>query len=332
MTKALATAMRRALQRTCASDAASATAIIQDALRGAPLKPSAASLPGLSKLSRLPVSSGLVSRLPNRATPPVPTGARYETRAYGGRTCRVFVPSCDEDRRSGLVVMLHGCTQTPDDFALGTTMNLAAEYAGFVVVYPAQTPSENMQSCWNWFRPEDQRREGGEPAVLATIARQGSREFNISEGRIFAAGLSAGGAMAAILAGTHPDLFNAVCIHSGLPAGAAHDVPSAFAAMRKGAGGQKPGSKTAPMIVFHGTADFTVSPINAELLVQGNGTLTNEAGNGRRWSRLVSSAGSELWLIEGAGHAWFGGDPAGSYADPLGPNAASETLRFFQSK
>ena len=221
--------------------------------------------------------------------------------------------------------MLHGCTQSPEDFALGTRMDLAAETAGFAVAYPAQTGAHNMQSCWNWFRPEDQGAGGGEPAILAAIARDLATELDVGS-RVFAAGLSAGGAMAAVLSETHPEVFAAVGVHSGLPAGAAVDLPSAFSAMRGERAGRPLGG---PAIVFHGTADGTVSPRNARALLPGDGVETQHRNGVRSWTRLTTAQGTELWLIDGAGHAWSGGDAAGSYADAAGPDASAEMLRYF---
>ena len=356
----LATALRRALQRTRASDPRAATAIIQEALSGgrapkdadpsdcgpcnafrAALKGNrrprttssqprsgGSGLGGLSGMGNLSSLSGLGGGSP-AARAPVPEGATVETlrhdSAAGSRDYRLFVPSPREGGPVGLVLMLHGCTQSPDDFALGTKMDLAAEAAGFVVAYPGQTGAHNMQSCWNWFRPEDQARERGEPAILASLATALAERFDLV-GRVHVAGLSAGGGMAAILADTYPDVFAAAGVHSGLPAGAARDVPSAFAAMRGQGEGRVP---KLPVIVFHGTGDGTVSPRNARTLIPGDGVETRHAADGRSWTRLTTTQGSELWLVEGAGHAWFGGDAAGSYADPLGPDASAEMLRFF---
>ena len=347
-------AMRSAMAKARATDPGAATAIIQSALQQAGLEPGSAPErglgtdflarfraqgcapcagggPGLGRLDGLSSLPGL--KMPGRdVTPPVPEGARYEARSLGGRLgrrdCKLLVPSERPGGPTGLVMMLHGCTQTPDDFALGTRMNLAAERAGFVTVYPAQTRAENIQSCWNWFRPEDQAKGAGEPGLLAEIAAGVGREFGIPPERTFCAGLSAGGAMAAILLETHPEVFAAAGIHSGLPAGSAQDVVSAFAAMRGDGGSGIPSSR--PVIVFHGTADATVAPVNGARLVPGSGIETSHRGNGRTWSRLVTGDGSELWRIEGAGHAWSGGDAAGSYADPLGPDASAEMLRFFE--
>lgn len=292
----------------------------------------------------LPGMSGIVRA---RARPAVPAGARYETRsftsAHGTRDYRLFVPSCLPDGPKGLVLMLHGCTQDPDDFACGTDMNRHAERDGLIVVYPHQSRAHNPQGCWNWFRPEDQRAEAGEAALLAALARSVAAEFRVPEGAIFAAGLSAGGAMAATLAATHPDVFAAVGIHSGLPHGIAHDMPSAFGAMR-GQNGKTPrkAKGAVRMIVFHGMADATVHPSNAEALVTAAGSglrgisrcEQGRSRGGRPYARDLVEAPDgtplvESWRIEGAGHAWSGGRPEGSYTDPAGPDASAEMVRFF---
>ena len=313
-------------------------AVINDALAKAGL--TGGSLPGGQTVPRTAFDPATFARLPGGggplpglrrapdAPPPVPDGGLWDRRSHAGpagsRDYRLFVP--EGVAPHGLLVMLHGCTQTPEDFARGTRMNHAAAAAGLAVAWPQQGPAHNPQSCWNWFRPEDQRRDGGEPAILAALSRDAAADLGLPRGRIAVAGLSAGGAMAAILAVTHPDLFVAAGVHSGLPAGAARDVGSAFAAMRGGARETQAGG--APLIVLHGTADATVSAANAEALVPPGGVETAHDGGGRRWTRRIAPSGSELWRVEGAGHAWFGGDTAGSYADPLGPDASAEIVRF----
>lgn len=275
--------------------------------------------------------------------PPLPEGARFEWRTHacaaGTRRYRLFLPSCAASELQGLVLMLHGCTQGPDDFAAGTGMNRLAEDARLVVAYPEQPRGANTSGCWNWFEPGHQRRDAGEPAILADLARGLAAEFALPPGRIFAAGLSAGGAMAAVLAETHGDIFAAVGIHSGLPHGAAHDVASAFAAMRGLGGAAAPGGRrpAARGIVFHGTADHTVSPGNAHALAARYGIAGDMPGSapetgttaGRSWRRNRDADQFELWLVEGAGHAWSGGHPSGSFTDPKGPDASAEMLRFF---
>ncbi len=282
---------------------------------------------------------------PNPRTPvaplPIPEGARVETRRFdsphGARDYRLYVPAARPGGIRGVILMLHGCTQTADDFAAGTAMDAQAERQGFVVAYPEQTRAQNAQSCWNWFRPSDQAATAGEPAILAGLARQLAREFSVPEGRVFAAGLSAGGAMAAILGTTHPDLFGAVGVHSGLAAGSAHDVITAFGAMR-GDPGRGAKALLVPAIVFQGTADTTVAPANAARIA---GPLTatetrTEQGSGRRSlvTTGMTAAGHavELWSVDGAGHAWAGGSAAGSYTDPTGPDASAEMIRFFEAQ
>ena len=251
--------------------------------------------------------------------------------------------------------MLHGCTQSPDDFAAGTRMNLRAEEHNCFVAYPEQAASANISKCWNWFRPGDQIRGQGEPALIAGLTRQVMSDYSVDEERVYAAGLSAGGAAAAVLAAAYPDLYAAIGVHSGLACGAANDVPSAFAAMRRsgptvrrrssgnlyGRGGY---SRIVPAIVFHGDQDTTVHPNNGDqVIAQLKEALTTDARvtvedgrvpGGRTYTRTVHRDAAdhsifEQWVIHGASHAWSGGSVAGSYTDPQGPDATREMLRFF---
>ena len=355
-------AMRRAMIATRAGNASDATRIIQDAMAGRPAGedgPSASRprRPLREVVKTLRWGRSAVGRPGTAITkpPPLPDGARFLTRSFscaaGSRGYKLYVPASAVHGLNGLLLMLHGCNQTPEDFATGTNMNAIAEANRLLVAYPAQTGANNATSCWNWFNPADQRRDAGEPAILAGLARAVAAEFDIAPGRIFAAGLSAGGAMTAVLGATHPDLFAAIGVHSGLPAGAANDVVSAFAAMRGDVRtapepipttGSGPGPRT---IIFHGTADRTVHAGNAERLAAAakarapSGPLRSErgtAGSGRAYARTViedpqGTAAVELWMIEGAGHAWAGGHQSGSYTDPSGPDASGEMVRFFLS-
>ena len=274
----------------------------------------------------------------------VPEGARFTELAHraaaGALGYRLYVPS----RRAGgtvpLVVMLHGCTQSPEDFAAGTRMNEVAEEGGFLVAYPRQTQGANAQKCWNWFDAAGQLRDRGEPALIAGLTRDVMRDFAVDPTRVYVAGLSAGGAAAAILAQCYPDLYAAAGVHSGLAAGAARDMPGAFAAMRGGARAA-PG-RAVPAIVFHGDADRTVHPSNGDQVMtqaRGGAPLAAEAARGRAegglaFTRTVERDASgrsmaEHWLVHGAGHAWSGGSAAGSYTEPRGPDASREMLRFF---
>ncbi len=287
------------------------------------------------------------ARPARRGTPvPVPPGARFEDRVFtgtaGSRHYKVYVPSGYTGQSLPLVVMLHGCTQDPDDFAAGTQMNALAEAQSFLVAYPAQSQAANMQRCWNWFAADDQKREGGEPELIAGIARAVIAEFSADPARVYAAGLSAGGAAAAILAATYPDLFAAVGVHSGLACGAARDMPSAFAAM-KGQGAVTGRNRQAvPTIVFHGDGDRTVHPDNGDQVLAQAGaspglteTVTEGTSpGGMAYTRTIRSDASgrpvlEHWRLRGAGHAWSGGSAAGSYTEPRGPDASREMIRFF---
>lgn len=292
------------------------------------------------------LANGLGEGLKPRRPVPVPEGARFEERSFsstaGSRTYKVYVPSGREGQALPVVVMLHGCTQDPDDFALGTRMNEQAEAQGAIVVYPRQERSANAQKCWNWFQPGDQGRGAGEPALIAGIARAVVEEFGADPTQVYVAGLSAGGAAAAILAATYPDVFAAAGIHSGLACGAARDLPSALAAMGQGAAAPKRPGPAVPTIVFHGDGDRTVNPLNGEQVVaqaMPGAALTRnvtrgEAPGGIAYTRTVHADARgkgqvESWVLHGAGHAWSGGSPDGSYTEPRGPDASAEMLRFF---
>jgi poly(hydroxyalkanoate) depolymerase family esterase len=287
------------------------------------------------------------------STPDIgPDGAKFIEAAYsnpaGSRDYKLFVPSRYQGQPLPLVVMLHGCTQSPDDFAAGTRMNFIAEEQTCFVVYPAQRSDANQSKCWNWFRTTDQQRGGGEPSLIAGITRQVMRDYSVDPKRVYVAGLSAGAAAAAIMGATYNDLYAAVGIHSGLACGAATDMPSAFAAMRQGGGpgrsvisGNRP---PVPAIIFHGDRDATVHPNNGDqVLEQAMGTTSTQKKvhrgqipGGHAYTRTthIDAGGRKIlehWNIHGAGHAWSGGCPAGSYTDPQGPDATREMLRFFLS-
>ncbi len=299
-------------------------------------------LAGLANFGRFPGLPGLGATAKNL---PLPDGASFETLAYsaasGTRRYKLYIPASHDGSSTPLVVMLHGCTQSPDDFAAGTRMNELAEERGFLVAYPEQTRSANAQKCWNWFEASDQRRDAGEPALIAGITRQIVADHAVDPGRVFIAGLSAGGATAAIMGQRYPDLFAAVGVHSGLACGAARDMASAFAAMRGGAP-VIAGDRVVPTIVFHGDRDTTVAPINGErVLEQARAGITatpvvsdGVSPQGIAYTRTVHrEAGGrerlESWCVHGASHAWSGGSPNGSYTLPAGPNASAEMLRFF---
>ena len=302
-------------------------------------------------------------RHPPKGDPQAP--GSFETHEFsnraGSRAYKLYVPAGACEAPRPVVVMLHGCTQSADDFATGTQMNRLADEHGFLVVYPEQPSHANMSKCWSWFKPQDQQRDTGEPSLIAGIVREVASRHDADLRRVFVAGLSAGAAMAVVLGETYPELFAGVGVHSGLPYGSAHDIPSAMSAMKggrsgiarpqgtPGAGSPRKAMQPVPTIVFHGDRDHTVQHTNgSEIVKQAHdahlaqagdvaftaSTHTGKAPGGRRYSRTVycnreGQAQIESWVLEGAGHAWSGGDTRGSYTDHTGPDASAEMVRFF---
>ncbi len=296
-------------------------------------------------------------------------GGQFVAKSYtnhaGTRGYKVYIPTGYHGQPLPLVVMLHGCTQSPDDFAAGTRMNAIAEEKQCLVVYPAQSQSANGSKCWNWFNAIDQKRDQGEPSIIAGITREVINTYHVDARQVYVAGLSAGGAMAVILGTMYPDLYAAVGIHSGLPYAAAADLPSALAAMKGGMAAERGRTSAAsgpaarlqaiPVIVFHGDHDKTVHSRNGDQIAAqsardlgqaaSNGGATTrlkttvqkgQAPNGRSYTRTSHQGESgpavvEQWLVHGAGHAWFGGSSRGSYTDAKGPDASQEMMRFFST-
>ena len=278
----------------------------------------------------------------------VPGGASWLTRTFaceaGTRDYKLYIPSQKGGEKRPLIVMLHGCTQNADDFAVGAGMNRLAEEQGCVVAYPNQVIKANHMNCWNWFDPKDQTRDRGEPRIIAGITRAVIAELDIDPERVYVAGISAGAAMAEVMGVTYPELYAATGIHSGVAYGTATDAASAFAAMsganqRRARGkGRKAGVRT---IIFHGTSDRVVHPSNGEAILDdfrasqfGEERQIDGVAGGRSFKRTVIADLSgvpqvERWAVEGLGHAWSGGSPEGSYTDPQGPDASREMLRFF---
>ena len=296
----------------------------------------------------------------DRAPDIVPYGGRFTSSSYtnhaGTRSFKLYIPSGYHGQPLPLVVMLHGCTQNPDDFAAGTRMNVLAEEHQCFVAYPAQSPAANGSKCWNWFEAADQQRNRGEPSIIAGLTRQILDSHRVDAQRIYVAGLSAGGAMAVTLAMTYPDLYAAIGIHSGLPYAVAQDLPSALTAMHSGKGASArwhTAGAPVPAIVFHGDRDTTVHPCNSDQVIaqcapsnarrgappEGSPAprVSVERGqvpHGHAYTRTTYHDASgqtvvEHWLVHGAGHAWSGGSSRGSYTDPKGPDASQEMLRFF---
>lgn len=333
----------QATRLTQGGDLMGATDLIQRALRGEPAATPAADP------SVIDAEARFIDE-PARADAPRGNGLAESWQAgsfaHGGRQLayKLYVPPGAATGPRPLLLMLHGCTQDPDDFAAGTRMNALAREAGVLVLYPEQTQHANAQKCWNWFKAQHQQRDRGEPALLAALTRAVAADHGADPARIYVAGLSAGGAMADILGRCYPDVFAAVGVHSGLPAGAAADLPSALAAMRSGApAGAAGGDAVRPVIVFHGDADGTVHHGNGAAVVaaalRAHPTASadvrrGQAPNGQRYTHSVHRTATgtpvvERWQLHGTGHAWSGGSAAGSYTAPGGVDASAEMLRFF---
>lgn len=287
---------------------------------------------------------------------PSPAAARWEWATYTAdgahRRYRVYVPAAYDGRQEmPLLVMLHGCTQDPDDFARGTRMNAVAGELDFLVAYPEQTAALHPQKCWTWYDPAHQGR-GGEPAQVAGIAREVMAGFRVDPARVYVAGVSAGGAMAVNVAASYPELFAAAAAHSGVAYRAAGGVAQALGAMQRGAGeavGAMMGAGAEavqarggplPLLVIHGADDAVVRRINGdELFMQwavaaGFGeprTATETAGGlevTRSWHGPAEAPVVARVVVDGLGHAWSGGAAQGTYTDPRGPDASREIARF----
>ncbi|HEV3009554.1 MAG TPA: PHB depolymerase family esterase [Burkholderiales bacterium] len=347
--ESLALGMLKATQLTRAGRLHEATAAIQRALRRQPVADEGATgrviegeFSRVEEPSQRQAANDVLEGRPGQFI------AGSYSHQHGTRAYKLYIPTgYAAGKALPLVVMLHGCTQNPDDFAAGTRMNLLAEERQCFVLYPAQTRSANRSQCWNWFKRAHQRRDKGEPAIIAGMTREVLKRYGVDAHKVYVAGLSAGGAMAAVMGAAYPDVYAAVGIHSGLPVGSAHDIASAFAAMRGAPPASPSGAATGrvvPAIVFHGDRDATVHPRNGEQVVSQCVDRHDESidvvvergqvAGGHAYTRRVhrDAAGRivlEHWEVHGAGHAWCGGSAAGSYTDPKGPDAAREMLRFF---
>ncbi|MDQ0268568.1 extracellular catalytic domain type 1 short-chain-length polyhydroxyalkanoate depolymerase [Cytobacillus purgationiresistens] len=289
--------------------------------------------------------------------------------SYGGKSYTLYVPSQYQVGQSyPLYVMLHGCTQDANQFSTGTKMNALAEEKGFLVLYPEQNIAANSNKCWNWFEPSHQSRGSGEPGVLAGMVQSIKGNYSINNDRVYVGGLSAGAAMSVIMGATYPDVFSGVAVAAGLEYKAATSMINAYTAMSSG--GPNPAqqgrlayqamgsrAKILPIIVFHGTSDYTVNNVNgnqviSQWAVTNNLSKTEEETGwiddqpdqsenlqipGGKSYTVSSYKGSDnkTWMkkvfVQNMGHAWSGGSSQGSYTDPQGPDASRMIWEFFQS-
>jgi poly(hydroxyalkanoate) depolymerase family esterase len=293
-------------------------------------------------------SRAAATKPPRRPAPGTFIEGRHEAKA-GALRYRLYTPTGSSRRRMPLVVMLHGCTQNAHDLATGTRMNRLADELGFLVLYPEQSTEANFARCWNWHDPANQSRGRGEPAIIASLTRHIARLSHANPARIYIAGISAGGAAAAIIGAAYPDLFVAVGVHSGVAVGDIRSLRAAMAAMRgkAGAGSVEKLPRQLPTIVFHGDKDGVVHPSNASAFLRNLersdiGPLTSRASRGavasgrdytkRSYCDRNGRIMLENWAIHGSGHGWSGGSSLGTHTDPSGPDASREMVRFFLAR
>lgn len=282
---------------------------------------------------------------------PASPGAEGEFKrgALGGRAYRLFVPSASPAGRPlPLVIALHGCWQTPEDFALGTRLNQAAQRRGLLVLYPAQGPLANPSRCWNWFEPSQQGVKTGEVAGILALAREVQSASPVDPRRVIALGFSAGGFMAVNLACAAPDLVSRVGVVAGGPYRCGLGVEGAIGCMR-GIGLDGAASAAACLratgrgalalraSLWHGADDTVVSPANQTALVAMFARLTGmvsgvtERVGGGVHSLYRDGRGHavfEAWTIPGLGHEWSGGDTRGTQTVSWGPGTTDHMLDF----
>ncbi|MCW3066878.1 MAG: hypothetical protein JWN32_4050 [Solirubrobacterales bacterium] len=285
------------------------------------------------------------------------------TGAAGNQHYELYIPSTYKAGTAvPLVVALHGCTQTADQFRLLSRWDTLAEAKGFIVVFPQQDPNANQLKCWDFYQDGSMHRSAGEPARIAAVTSMIEQKYSVDPHRVYAAGLSAGGAMASVMAATYPDLFAAIGIGSGCEYAATATCAgykSADPAQAAQQAYKEMGAHAHPMpfIAFEGDADTTVPPVNADQLVQQwlttddladdgtlNGSVPSAPANttqgqvqgGRSYT--IRTYGNhnhaelaQYWTVHGMNHAWSGGNPSQSYADPSGPDETAAMYAFFAS-
>jgi poly(hydroxyalkanoate) depolymerase family esterase len=280
----------------------------------------------------------------------------------------VYVPAGLADRwnfrRHPLLVLIHGCRQTPEDIAAGTRIARLADQHRFLVLLPRQHPRANSWGCWNWFDKATSR-GWGETAIVAAQIRAVRRAYRIDKKRVFVAGMSSGGALAAALGIRRPDLVAGVFIHSGIACGAASSPYAAMGVLKNGADTNvlgiarsarddaDPGALPVPLLAIQGGGDDAVAPINAVQLVRQYLTFNahpaanagpadalpppdRSAATSTAEGRVVATSEWQVGgrqvarhvLINGLGHAWSGGDDRYPYHDSHLPDATALLANF----
>ena len=286
------------------------------------------------------------------------------TSEAGARRWRLWIPGAYDGRtRLPLVVLLHGCTQDPDDIARGTRVTELADKLNLLVLLPEQPETANPKKCWTWYDAAHQRRDAGEPSLIAGMTRQTLGDWAVDSQRVYITGISAGAAMASVMAIAYADVFAAAGLHSGIPYRAAANVMEGVAAMTRGASDpvqlattamadMGPRARAIPAIIVQGLADAVVKPVNAEhtrdMWLTMNALVRRDAAPAVRPTAEQRSEAGGLGVItscypsrqvttgcevttvfvEGLGHAWSGGSKAGTFTDERGPDATDVILKF----
>ncbi len=288
-----------------------------------------------------------------------PVSRTFES-AAGARRYQLYLPrGYDAARRYPLVVLLHGCTQDAADLARGTRIAEHVEREDVIAVLPEQPEGANPKKCWNWYDPAHQARDAGEPAIIAGITDAVIRGHAVDPARVHLGGMSAGAAMASLVAVAYPERYASVALHSGLVWRTATTVTAALAAMAKGVedadsvgvaalAAMGAWRRPVPALVIHGGKDAVVNAANGRQAARqwavtnaralgaalADARISKGETNGFAWTRECHMAGGvcvvEEWLVPELGHAWSGGSREGTYTDERGPDATREMLRFFR--
>jgi poly(hydroxyalkanoate) depolymerase family esterase len=283
------------------------------------------------------------------------------TSSAGTLSYETYVPaSYKQGSQMPLIVALHGCTQTADNFRTQTRFDDLAASKGFIVVYPEQSKANNNLTCWNWFQQADMQRGSGEPSLIAGITKTVQAKYGVDPNKVYVGGLSAGGAMAAVMGATYPDIYAAIGVGSGCEYSAGAPCAGYQSADPEQAGksahqAMGTNARVLPFIVFQGDQDTTVPPVNAQQAVRAGQVMADLADDGDENGSIPTGAakvvngqapggesytvsfyndgtGKELaqyWLVHGMGHAWSGGDASQQFSDPKGPDESLAMYDFF---
>ncbi|CAN5216054.1 PHB depolymerase family esterase [soil metagenome] len=328
-------------------------------------KPRVASPPGTVRLSKPRVGRALA---PASLQPPGLWSRFYQSASSTDHRASprrmeywLYIPDGVKKDLMPLVVMLHGCEQSASQFAQGTRMNQLAAKKGFAVLYPQQSRKENASRCWNWYDKTNQD-GGGEASMIVGVVQKVREKFPIDASRIYIGGMSAGAAMANIIALRHPQLIAAVGLHSGAVFGEAQSALGAIAVMQHGSRNANFGTLHAalggagaqqkiPAILIHGERDFVVRSVNMAHAAKQFRVLNQLSGESdepviSEHPRVATASQSRnayktfdyfdgrklivrVCEIAQLDHAWSGGDCSLRFNACEGPDASLMMWNFF---